>query len=221
MTKTPDSVILPLRSWPAARLAIALLFLFASGCGRQNAAATPIRVAAASDLQMVLPRLIEQFTRKTGRQVTPSFRRSGHLAEQIKGGAPFDVFLAANQSFVRDLAEAGLIEPGSVRPYARGSLVLAVYEQVSGEITQSGRLARPGSRRSPWPIPIRPPTERLASRRSNAPACGSGSSPRSSWPSRSARRLTMCKKETPRPPLSAERSPGSRVSGPSSRCRSL
>jgi molybdate transport system substrate-binding protein len=143
MTKTPDSVILPLRNWHAARLAIALLFLFASGCGRQNAAPTPIRVAAASDLQMVLPRLIEQFTRQTGRQVTPSFGASGHLAEQIKGGAPFDVFLAANQSFVRDLAEAGLIKAGSVRPYARGSLVLAVFEQVSGEITRLEDLARP------------------------------------------------------------------------------
>jgi molybdate transport system substrate-binding protein len=127
MTKTPDSVILPLRNWLAARLAIALLFLFASGCGRQNAALTPIRVAAASDLQMVLPRLIEEFTRQTGRQVTPSFGASGHLAEQIKGGAPFDVFLAAIQSFVRDLAKSGLITAGSVRPYARGSLVLAVF----------------------------------------------------------------------------------------------
>jgi len=143
MRRTPDFVILPLRNRLAARLAITLLFVFASGCGHRDAAPAPLRVAAASDLQMVLPRLIEQFTRETSRSVTPSFGASGHLAEQIKGGAPFDVFLAANQTFVRDLADAGLIKPGSVRPYARGSLVLAVFDQVSGEIARLEDLARP------------------------------------------------------------------------------
>ena len=143
MTRTPDRMNLPLRNRLGARLAVTLLILFASGCGRRDEAPTPIRVAAASDLQIVLPRLIEQYTRDTGRPVTPSFGASGHLAEQIKGGAPFDVFLAANQSFVRDLAEAGLIKADSVRPYARGSLVLAVFDQVSGEITRLEDLARP------------------------------------------------------------------------------
>ena len=75
--------------------------------------------------------------------MTPSFGASGQLAEQIKGGAPFDIFLAANQAFVRDLAAQGLIKPDSVRPYARGSLVLAVYHQVGDDIGRLEDLAKP------------------------------------------------------------------------------
>src|SRR5579883_1179017 len=60
---------------------------------------TPLRVAAASDLQVALPALIEKFTQQSQLQVSPTFDSSGHLAEQIKAGAPFDVFLAANQKF--------------------------------------------------------------------------------------------------------------------------
>ena len=51
--------------------------------------------------------------------------------------------MAANQSFVQDLAKLGLIKPESVRPYARGSLVLAVYHEVGREIVRLEDLAKP------------------------------------------------------------------------------
>jgi molybdate transport system substrate-binding protein len=120
-----------------------LLILIGPGCGKGSSEGAHIRVAAASDLQTVLPRLIERFERKTAVKVTPSFGASGQLAEQIKGGAPFDIFMSANQAFVRDLADQGLIKPESVRPYARGSLVLAVYHQVGDDITRLEDLAKP------------------------------------------------------------------------------
>lgn len=49
---------------------------------------------------------------------------SGLLARQIAQGAPYDVFLSANEKFVRDLAEAGRLAPGTVRVYALGRLGL-------------------------------------------------------------------------------------------------
>lgn len=46
------------------------------------------------------------------------------LAHQIENGAPFDVFLSANESFVNDLAHTGRLLPDTVRPYATGRLGL-------------------------------------------------------------------------------------------------
>ncbi len=122
------------------------LFIASLGCGGvANSGARPatLHVAGASDLRNVLPKLAERFEQKTAIKVTPTFGASGQLAAQIKQGAPFDIFLAANKSFVDDLASQGLIEPDSVRPYARGSLVLAVYREVADQIRSLEDLTKP------------------------------------------------------------------------------
>jgi molybdate transport system substrate-binding protein len=126
------------------RIGLALAMLSFSGCGsaRNNPAgraAAVLRVAAASDLQGVLPKLTERFAAATGITVTPVIGASGQLAQQIRQGAPFDVFLSANMAFVRDLAKAGLIDPDSVRAYARGRLVLVVNR--SAGVTVDGLKA--------------------------------------------------------------------------------
>jgi len=118
-----------------------LLLLSSLGCGTRTS--VPLRIAAASDLQMALPRLADRFQAKTGIATTLTFGASGQLSEQIKGGAPFDVFLAANESFVRDLAGLGLIKPDSVHRYARGSLVLAVYHELGDKILSLNDLTKP------------------------------------------------------------------------------
>ncbi len=46
------------------------------------------------------------------------------LARQIENGAPFDVFLSANESFVQSLAQSGHLLSGSITPYATGRLGL-------------------------------------------------------------------------------------------------
>ena len=99
---------------PGGLWVLGLAALTAAGCDRgPRADAQPLRIAAASDLQRVLPRLIERFQNQTPTTVTPTltFDASGQLAEQIKAGAPFDLFLSANVKFVTDLAAAGLVEP--------------------------------------------------------------------------------------------------------------
>jgi molybdate transport system substrate-binding protein len=125
----------------------AVVLLIASlGCGGAtdgDEGRASLRVAAASDLRDACPRLSERFEEKTGIKVTPSFGASGQLAAQIAQGAPFDLFLAANQSFVDDLVAHGLIEPDSVRPYARGSLVLAVYRDFAGQLGSLEDLTKP------------------------------------------------------------------------------
>ncbi len=81
-------------------------------------------MAAASDLQTVLPVLAERFTAIGGAKINPVFGASGQLAEQVRHGAPYDLFLSANVRFVRDLTTEGLVQPDSLRVYARGRLVL-------------------------------------------------------------------------------------------------
>jgi molybdate transport system substrate-binding protein len=111
------------------------------GCG--EAEPEPLRIAAASDLQTALPIVAARFRQDTGIRIEPTFGSSGQLAQQIRQGAPFDVFLAANREYVEDLEESGAIEAGSVRPYARGSLVMAVHGDVGKWFTSLEDLSKP------------------------------------------------------------------------------
>ncbi|HEY2156060.1 MAG TPA: molybdate ABC transporter substrate-binding protein [Isosphaeraceae bacterium] len=108
------------------RLAWILPLALLAGCGSTSGTPAPLRVAAASDLQAVMPILASRFKADTGIDVEVAFGASGRFAAQIKQGAPFDLFLSANRTFVDDLAKSGAIRPDSVRPYARGTLVLVV-----------------------------------------------------------------------------------------------
>src|SRR4051812_17205826 len=103
------------------RPALFVIAALLSGCGPSGTnpePVEPLRVAAASDLQAVMPKLIERFKAANGVEVVATFGASGHLSQQIRQGAPFDVFLAANRKFVTDLVEAKAIRPDSVRDYA-------------------------------------------------------------------------------------------------------
>ena len=102
-----------------------------------------MRIAAATDLQAVLPKVIEAFATAQGVAVTPSFGASGNLAEQIRQGAPFDVFLSADMAFVRGLGDEGVIQASSIEPYARGSLVLVVHPAAADAVDELGDLAKP------------------------------------------------------------------------------
>ena len=72
------------------------------------AAGQEITVAAAADMSSALPQLVETYTRKTGQAVKLSFGSSGNLANQIRNGAPFDVFFSADEEYPRQLIAEGL-----------------------------------------------------------------------------------------------------------------
>jgi len=120
-----------------------LLLILAAGCGSPEPERPKIRVAAASDLQQAMPILAAAFRQDHEIEVVPTFGASGQLAEQIRQGAPFDVFLSANRAFVDGLAREGLIKPNSVAPYARGELVLAVNKLWGIKIESIKDLTRP------------------------------------------------------------------------------
>lgn len=82
-------------------------------------------VAAASDLQFVLPELLAAFRAATNAELRPVFGASGNLARQIRQGAPFELFLSADEDFVADLARDGFTRDQGV-VYAVGRLSLIV-----------------------------------------------------------------------------------------------
>jgi molybdate transport system substrate-binding protein len=92
---------------------------------KADAAPAPVRVAAASDLKFVLAELAQQYQRQTGRRVELALGSSGQFAQQIRQGLPVDLFMAADEEFVFQLAEAGLTrDRGSL--YALGRIAAVV-----------------------------------------------------------------------------------------------
>lgn len=83
----------------------------------------PPRVAAASDLSVALGEIAAAFRRDTGLPVDLVFGSSGTLTRQILDGAPFELFLSADEAFVDQLARAGLTRDAGAL-YAVGRLVL-------------------------------------------------------------------------------------------------
>jgi molybdate transport system substrate-binding protein len=90
------------------------------------ATAQEITVAAAADMSTALPELVSAYTKKTGQTVKLSFGASGNLTNQIRNGAPFDVFFSADEQYPQQLIGEGLASKDTLYRYAVGRLVLWV-----------------------------------------------------------------------------------------------
>jgi molybdate transport system substrate-binding protein len=98
--------------------------LAADATGPEGRVTAPL-VAAASDLKFVLEEIAAGFRSATGHSLRLSFGASGHFARQIERGAPFEIFLSADETLVFRLADSGLTrDRGEV--YAIGHLSLFV-----------------------------------------------------------------------------------------------
>lgn len=92
----------------------------------------PLLVAAASDLASLEPDLVQLVSQP----VRFSFGSSGMLARQVENGAPFDVFLSADEGLALDLARRGKLLPGQL--YATGRLALWSKQPVLRQWTALG-----------------------------------------------------------------------------------
>ncbi len=108
------------RSWLVGLLVTALLTL----CGSVTAQEIPV-VAAAADLQFALAEIAQSFRQETGQDLRLSFGSSGNFAAQIENGAPFQLFLSADEEYVSRLKARGLTLDEGVL-YAIGRIVLFI-----------------------------------------------------------------------------------------------
>ncbi len=90
--------------------------------GQTNA--KEIRVAVASNFIHAITRLAKRFDAKTGNKVVLISGSTGKLYAQIKNGAPYDIFFAADSKRPRLLVNEGAALSGSRFTYAVGKIVL-------------------------------------------------------------------------------------------------
>lgn len=86
-----------------------------------------LSVAAAGDLCKVLDDVKRCFENKySDIELKFSFGSSGNLTSQIQQGAPYDIFLSADEWFPEQLLKAGLVDDSGVFLYTIGCLALWV-----------------------------------------------------------------------------------------------
>jgi molybdate transport system substrate-binding protein len=99
------------------------LILFASVSFVCSAGAASLTIAAAADISSAESALTSSFKKAFPEDsVRFVFAASGALAQQIENGAPYDVFLSANETFVDQLAASKKILPDKAQTYALGQL---------------------------------------------------------------------------------------------------
>ena len=106
--------------------------------------AEEIRVAVASNFTSAIKEIAARFERQTAHKVTLVFGSTGKHYAQIKHGAPFDAFFAADAKRPRLLEAEGLGLPGSRFTYAVGKLILwspqAHYVDPRGKVLEQGEF---------------------------------------------------------------------------------
>lgn len=107
------------------------------------ATAEQIRVAVATNFIATMSALIERFEEGSEHTVVASSGSTGSHYAQIRNGAPYDAFFAADDERPRLLEEEGLIVPGSRFRYAVGRL--ALWSPRAGYVDDDGQVLASGS----------------------------------------------------------------------------
>src|SRR5262245_7651550 len=97
----------------------------------------PPAIAAAANLNFALAEIADSFKRDRGMAVEVVFGASGTLMRQIRDGAPFELFLSADEDAPNQLTAAGLTrDAGEVYAYGR----LAIFAPNGSALTVDAKL---------------------------------------------------------------------------------
>ncbi|KDO00674.1 MULTISPECIES: molybdate ABC transporter substrate-binding protein [Pseudomonas] len=105
----------------APRFALAALATFMTF---NSAWADEVQVAVAANFTAPIQAIAKDFEKDTGHKLVAAYGATGQFYAQIKNGAPFDVFLAADDSTPEKLEKEGNTVKGSRFTYAIGTLAL-------------------------------------------------------------------------------------------------
>ncbi|UCO99394.1 molybdate ABC transporter substrate-binding protein [Metapseudomonas lalkuanensis] len=122
-----------------ARTAAALGAIFALG----SASAAEVQVAVAANFAAPIRAIAKDFEKDTGHKLIAAYGATGQFYTQIKNGAPFEVFLSADDTTPAKLEKEGDAAPGSRFTYAIGTLVLWSaqdgYVDAQGDVLKNGQ----------------------------------------------------------------------------------
>ena len=113
--------------WAALTAVAAGLAGCGGSAGDTGASDEPVLVLAAANLTAALEAAVPLYEAQTGEGVTVVFGSSGNLAAQIRNGAPADVFISANETFLDELVSEGRIDGATRTEVTVGRLALVVH----------------------------------------------------------------------------------------------
>ena len=102
---------------------IALLVLLTSPA-RADGTNSHILVFAASSMTSALNQIVDSYTLDTGKKVKVSYGASSALARQLTYGAPADVYISANERWMRYAIKNNAMQANTVVPWLKNDLVL-------------------------------------------------------------------------------------------------
>jgi molybdate transport system substrate-binding protein len=127
---------------PFRPLLAILIPLLCLSCRQPEPGAKTLTVAAAANLTGAMDEVVAAFKERSGLEVNLSYGSTAQLAQQVRNGAPFDVFAAADTEHVDSLAAEGKLDKATRTVYARGQL--ALWAPASGAAVNSlGDLTKP------------------------------------------------------------------------------
>ena len=133
-----------LKTLPATALA-GLAIALAQAAMPGTAQAEQVNIAVAANFTAPMKAIVAQFEKETAHKAAVSLGATGKFYAQIKSGAPFDVFLSADEETPLRLEKEGAAVAGSRFIYAIGRLVLwsamPGFVDPTGEILKSGTFA--------------------------------------------------------------------------------
>jgi molybdate transport system substrate-binding protein len=104
------------------------------------AAADEVRVAVAANFTAPMEKIAAEFARDTGHRAVIAYGATGKFYAQIRNGAPFEVFLSADDETPQRLEQEGFTVSGQRFPYAIGRLVL--WSPKPGYVDQQGEVLK-------------------------------------------------------------------------------
>jgi len=122
---------------------VRLLTALALGFCGFAAQAGEVQVAVAANFTAPMQDIAALFAKETGHKAELTFGSTGKFYAQISHGAPFDVFLSADDKTAGRLVSDGKAVGTSLVPYALGSLVL--WSPDAGMVDAEGKVLATGS----------------------------------------------------------------------------
>ncbi|WP_116829284.1 molybdate ABC transporter substrate-binding protein [Pseudomonas syringae] len=104
------------------------------------ASADEVQVAVAANFTAPIQAIATDFEKDTGHKLVAAFGATGQIYTQIKNGAPFEVFLSADDTTPAKLEQEGDTVKGSRFTYAVGTL--ALWSAKDGYVDSKGQVLK-------------------------------------------------------------------------------